>query len=47
MNFFALLNIPGGRIRRIDVAQDVQNELASLFAAQHAEFMEGIVETIP
>ncbi|MFC4308259.1 Kiwa anti-phage protein KwaB-like domain-containing protein [Steroidobacter flavus] len=47
MNFFALLNIPGSRIRRIDVAQDVQNELSSLFATQQAEFMEGIVETIP
>lgn len=47
MNFFALLSVPGPRIRRIDVAQDVQQELTQLFTDQYADFCDGVLETVP
>jgi hypothetical protein len=45
--FFALLNVHGARVRRIDVAQDVQAELTELFNHQYNEFKEGVLETVP
>lgn len=47
MNFFALLNVPGERIRRVDVAQVVQQELTQVFADQYTAFNQGVLENVP
>jgi hypothetical protein len=47
MGLFALTNIPGARVVRIPLSQQLSGEIDAVFQAQFAAFMNGIGETIP
>jgi hypothetical protein len=47
MNLFALTNVPGARIVRFPLTQDLQGEVEAVFAAQLQAFMNGIDEVVP
>lgn len=47
MNLFALTDVPGARIIRFPLTQDLQEEIRALFADQYAAFNSGIIDVIP
>lgn len=47
MNLFALTGVPGARIIRFPLTQDLQVEVQAVFAEQLQSFLDGIVTTIP
>lgn len=47
MNLFALTNIPGSRVVRFPLTQELQEEIHATFEEQHATFAAGIEEVVP
>ena len=47
MNLFALTDVPGARIVRFPLTQDLQEEIRNLFSDQYTAFNYGIAEIIP
>lgn len=47
MNLFALTSVPGDRIIRFPMSQDLQEEVRSVFARQLEAFLSGIEEEVP
>lgn len=47
MNLFALTSVPGARIIRFPLTQDLQEEVRQVFSSQFDAFRTGIVDVIP
>lgn len=47
MNLFALTSVPGDRIIRFPMSQDLQEEVRGVFASQLEAFLSGIEEEVP
>lgn len=46
MNLFALTDLPGSRVVRFPLTQDLQQEIGEIFERQHAAFVAGIEEVV-